>query len=164
MRTWALIRRICQQMLRDKRTFPDFPISFLAILTLMYFIFNGNEIDPSLGAVNLEEGLIVALEQEEVNVIQYEHANKETINKEELDGLLEWKNGKFLLTLKNSELAASNALQMKVNQAINIQMRTKLNNQSNETNNLSTKQIDTDYVYGNSETEYFDVFSPVLIG
>ena len=158
MRTWALIRRICQQMLRDKRTLALLFIAPLIILTLMYFIFNGNDIEPKLGVVELEKSLIDALGQEEVNVIHFDHANKDTIDKEELDGLLEWKNGKLLLTLKNSELATANALQMKVNQAI------ILANQKIKTIDLSMKQVDTAYVYGSNETEYFDVFSPVLIG
>ena len=48
MRTLALIKRICQEMLRDKRTLALLFIAPLLILTLMYFIFNGNTVDPKL--------------------------------------------------------------------------------------------------------------------
>ena len=164
MRIWALIRRICQQMLRDKRTLALLFVAPLFILTLMYFFFNGSSIDPKLGVVNVESSLVEALEQENIDVTHYEQGFKETIVEDDLDGLLKIKDGSFQLTLKNSDPASSKSLQMKVTQSIALHLQSVIHNQNTEPVDLASKHIDTDYVYGNSETEYFDVLSPVLIG
>jgi ABC-2 type transport system permease protein len=163
MRIWALIRRICQQMLRDKRTLALLFVAPLFILTLMYFFFNGNAIDPKLGVVNVETSFVEALAQEEISVIHYEQVNKEIIVDDDLDGLLNMKDGKWQLILKNSDPGSSKSLQIKVTQSIALHMQSQIPNKNAKPIDLA-KHIDTDYVYGNSETEYFDVLSPVLIG
>lgn len=48
MRTRALIARICRQMVRDKRTLALLFVAPLLVLTLMYYILNG-ERRTSLG-------------------------------------------------------------------------------------------------------------------
>ena len=55
MRIKALIKRICQQMFRDKRTLALIFIAPLLILTLMYFLFNSNTVIPNLGIVKIED-------------------------------------------------------------------------------------------------------------
>ncbi|MDV2887585.1 ABC transporter permease, partial [Alkalihalophilus pseudofirmus] len=49
MRISALIKRISQQLLRDKRTLELMFMAPLLVLTPMYFLFNGNTVDPKLG-------------------------------------------------------------------------------------------------------------------
>ena len=48
MRVRALIHRIIQQLRRDKRTLALLFLAPLLVLTLMYFIFNGDDKDPTL--------------------------------------------------------------------------------------------------------------------
>ena len=54
MRTLALIKRICLEMVRDKRTLALLFIAPLLILSLMYLLFNGESVDPKLGVVNVD--------------------------------------------------------------------------------------------------------------
>ncbi|MFJ8246602.1 ABC transporter permease [Peribacillus asahii] len=163
MRIAALVKRICQQMLRDKRTLALLFIAPLIILTLMYFLFNGNTVDSKLAVVNVDHSLVNVLEEADINVKQYEKADKETIVEDELDGLLKMKSGKLELTLLNRDPTTSKALQMKVNQAV-LHAQSKQMGQHAASVNLPQNSIDTKYVYGNSETEFFDVLSPVLVG
>ncbi|KMY50334.1 ABC transporter permease [Peribacillus loiseleuriae] len=164
MRTVALIKRICQEMLRDKRTLALLFVAPLIILTLMYFLFNGNTVDLKLGVVNVDNSLEKILEEANINVIQYDTADKETIVVEDLDGLLEVKNEKLELTLQNSDPSIAKALQMKVNQSVSLHAQSKFLNPNTAPVAIQKKNIDTQYVYGNSETAFFDVLSPVLVG
>ena len=166
MRIKALIIRIFQQILRDKRTLALLLIAPLFILTLMYFIFNGNTVEPKLGVTGVQENLISALEKADIDVITYEKADNETVINDDLDGLLQMDNQEFKLTLENSDPTSSKSLQMKVNQAISAQMQMSQTNKINAANNMIIKAptIDAEYIYGDDETTIFDVFSPILIG
>lgn len=164
MRTVALIKRICQEMLRDKRTLALLFIAPLIILTLMYVLFNGNTVDPKLGVVNVENNLEKILVEANIDLKHYEQADKETIIEEDLDGLLEVKDEKLVLTLENSDPSIAKVLQMKVNQSVSLQAQLKMLNPNAAPVVIQKKEIDTQYVYGNSETAFFDVLSPVLVG
>jgi ABC-2 type transport system permease protein len=164
MRTGALIKRICQQLLRDKRTLALLFFAPLLVLTLMYFLFNssGNAAEPTLGVVNVNPSLVQALEKTNVNVKEYQNATKETIVQDQLDGVLRNQENQLELILENSDPAKGKALQMKVNQA--AAAAAQLQNKNNTPDAAQTPRFATDYVYGNSETSFFDVLSPVLVG
>ncbi|KOA19122.1 inner membrane transport permease YbhR [Clostridium homopropionicum DSM 5847] len=160
MRTKALVSRICQQMLRDKRTLGLLFIAPLLILTLMYFIFNGNAVDPKLGIVNVSKSVTEALEKNDINIIEYKEANNDVIISDNLDGLLRVEDNKLKLTLQNSDPSKSKALLMKINQAVLAQAQ--VNNIAAPA--LKAPSIDVSYLYGDSETTFFDVLSPILVG
>lgn len=161
MRTLAIIQRIFRQMLRDKRTLGLLFVAPLFVLTLMYFLFNNTAADFTLGTENVESNLIQALEKSDITIKTYENTSDTQIVDDRLDGLLQMNNGKFRLTLANDDPSVSKALQIKVNQAIATQMQARQSN-----SNLSPAQpsIETKYIYGNSETKFFDIFSTILVG
>ena len=161
MRIVALVKRICQQMLRDKRTLALLFVAPLIILSLMYFLFNSNASNPKLGAVDINENLVQVLEDMDIDVREYETADNETITRENLEGLLIMNNGKLELTLQNSDPAKSKALLMRVNQAVAAQGQAGKNNASA---NMKMPSVDTKYVYGSSESSFFDILSPILVG
>lgn len=161
MRIRALITRICQQMLRDKRTLALLFVAPLLMLTLMHFLFNGSTVNPKLGAVNISKSLVKAMESSSIEVIKYDKASDEAIISDKLDGLIKMDNGKLTLILENSDPNKSKALLMKINQAISAQALEKGNNKLTV---LKMPSIDTKYVYGSSETSFFDVLSPILVG
>lgn len=164
MRTTALIKRICQQMFRDKRTLALLFVAPLLILTLMYFLFNGNTVNPKLGVVNIDQNIVKVLKDSKINVKDYENATSKTVVEDNLDGLLQMENGKFNLTLKNADPTTAKALQLKVNQAVASNAQAKLIQQIKAPVNIPNKNIETKYVYGNKNTVYFDVLSPILVG
>ncbi|HEX3015481.1 MAG TPA: ABC transporter permease, partial [Desulfobacteria bacterium] len=71
MRTSAIIKRICQQMLRDKRTLALLFVAPLLMLSLMYFLFNSTTLEPKLGVVSVDSSLISALAKENITVKEY---------------------------------------------------------------------------------------------
>jgi ABC-2 type transport system permease protein len=161
MRVVALVKRICQQMLRDKRTLALLFVAPLIILSLMYFLFNSNASNPKLGAVDINENLVQVLEDMDIDVRKYETADNETITRENLEGLLIMNNGKLELTLQNSDPAKSKALLMRVNQAVAAQGQA---GKTNSSANMKMPSVDTKYVYGSSESSFFDILSPILVG
>ncbi|CRK81040.1 ABC transporter permease [Neobacillus massiliamazoniensis] len=164
MRTTALIKRICQQMFRDKRTLALLFVAPLLILTLMYFLFNGNTVNPKLGVVNIDQNIVKVLKDSKITVKDYEKATSKTVVDDNLDGMLQMENGNFTLTLKNADPTTAKALQLRVNQAVASVSQAKLIQQLKVPVNIPNKTIETKYIYGNKNTVYFDVLSPILVG
>ena len=160
MRILAIIKRIIIEMLREKRTLALLFVAPLIVLTLMYFIFNGESADPKLGVYQIQDGIIQVLEQAHIEVIPYEQITADTVTEDHLDGLLQWKDSQIELTLENSDPSTSKALQMKIQQAIAASMQA-LQPDVAAANQLSFM---TNYVYGNAESTFFDVLSPILVG
>lgn len=117
MRIFALVKRIIQQMLRDKRTLALLLIAPLFILTLLYFLFNGGEADPKLGIMNLDSGMIEELETVDIKLEKYDQADAGLIKKDDLDGLLIKEDDAYDLTLENSNPTIASELKMKIGQA-----------------------------------------------
>ncbi|MCM3115289.1 ABC transporter permease [Neobacillus sp. MER 74] len=164
MRVFALIKRIFRQMFRDKRTLALLFVAPLLILTLMYFLFNGNTVDPKLGVTGVEDNLVSALKKADIQVKQYEKVNSQTVVNDDLDGLLEQENGHLKLTLQNNDPSKAKGLQMKVSQAVAAQSQAKLIQQNPAAAGLAQPSVDIDYVYGDADTVFFDVLSPILVG
>lgn len=157
MRIGALVNRIIHEMVRDKRTLGLLFIAPLLILSLMYFFFNGETADPKLGIKNMEANLITVLEDADIQIVELEGGAdpKKTITELELDGILQIDEGQVQLTLENSNPTTAKALQMKVNQVFFVDEMLQQN---------PLQEIKTTYIYGDSETVFFDILSPILIG
>lgn len=153
MRIVALIKRIMLQLLRDKRTMALLFFAPLIVLTLMYFFFNGDNENPQLGVVGGAEPLITALETASIDVISYREADQQTILTDGLDGLLKIDGDGFQITLENNDPGTSRALLMQVTQAAAMQGGAG-----------ATANINTEYIYGDEDTEFFDVLGPILVG
>ncbi|TWT05489.1 ABC transporter permease [Planococcus sp. CPCC 101016] len=153
MRIVALIKRIMLQLLRDKRTMALLFFAPLIVLTLMYFFFNGDNENPQLGVVGATEPLITALENASIDVISYKEADQQTILTDGLDGLLEIDGDGFQITLENNDPGTSRALLMQVTQAASMQGGAG-----------ATANINAEYIYGDEDTEFFDVLGPILVG
>lgn len=164
MRVAALIKRICQQMLRDKRTLALLLVAPLLILTLMYFLFNGSTVEPKLGVTGVDHQLVNVLKEANITVKSYDNVTGKTVVTDDLDGLLEQKNGQFTLTLLNDDPSAAKGLQMKVNQAIAGQSQAKLIQQNPAAAKMMQTTTKTKFVYGDKNTIFFDVLSPILVG
>lgn len=211
MRIWALVKRIMQQMIRDKRTLALLFIAPLLILTLMYFIFNGEAADPKLVVEGIESDFEEKLKDVDIDVIHDEEKVSSSEWDEDIDGIMEKKDDSYILTLKNDDPSVANGLKVRISQAASSYMQQMLvegqkdllTNQKQlveqlqavlkllpseaqegldvldmdsfdasdieEAKDALDAQKDTDvldvrYVYGDEETEYFDVLSPLLVG
>ncbi|MWV43030.1 ABC transporter permease [Paenibacillus sp. HJL G12] len=163
MRIRALIRRICEQLLRDKRTLALLFLAPLLVLSLMYYLFNhtGNASDAKIGVVKLNPQIIELMNQQGMNVVSYDSADKNTLVKDKLDAVIEMQEGGIHLILKNNDPSQSKALQMRISQATSA-----LSEMTQEQGNAAAPKLSltTEYVYGSADTTFFDTLSPILIG
>lgn len=168
MRTVALIKRILLQILRDKRTLALLFIAPLLVLTLMNLVFNGKTVDPVLGIEKGSQQTIESLKDADIVVKKYEKVSDidDAIVKRDLDGFLQVKVDKTTITLLNDDPSVAKSLEMRVKQIVSTEAQLKLMGTSNKTQGKLPPQdtIQTKYVYGSSDTEFFDTFSPVLVG
>lgn len=158
MRILALVKRILLQIVRDKRTLALLFIAPLLVLTLMNFVFNGKEVVPQLAINGVPEALVEQLEDANINVVEVEAVDdiKSFLRDEQLDGLLAINNQSVSLTLTNDVPSTAQALEMKIKQLLQMQLLQQLP--------ISDQQIQTNFIYGDSDTVLFDTFSPMLIG
>jgi ABC-2 type transport system permease protein len=110
--------------------------------------------------VNIDKNIVTSLEDSSISVEKFESASYETVKNQGLDGLLHNDGGKIELILLNDDPTTSKALQMKVNQAIASQFQPKIGSMGSG----SMPSIETKYVYGSSETTFFDILISILIG
>ncbi|GAJ38881.1 ABC transporter permease [Saccharococcus caldoxylosilyticus] len=182
MRTIAVVRRIFQQMLRDKRTLALMFVAPLLILTLFHFLFTSNTAEnPKLGVANADDALVKQLKDKDITVITYERVGnaKKTIVDDQLDGFMQIKGEGIQLTFENSDPSKTKALQIKIQQVIAAQSAKKqasimkewiqhlqktLNAPKIKMEQVSSPKMHIAYVYGNKDTSFFDVLSPVLVG
>jgi ABC-2 type transport system permease protein len=161
MRISALIKRICKQMLRDKRTLALLFVAPLLILSLMYLLFNGETADYKIGIMNIDQKFAENLEElEEIQITSYEASIEPiaTIVTDDLDGILKMENNKIELFLQNDDPTRAKGLQIIINQALSSQFQSTLGFES------SSDKMNISYIYGDEDTVFFDVLSPILIG
>lgn len=167
MRTVALIKRILLQISRDKRTLALLFVAPLLVLTLMNLVFNGNAVDPVLGVANGNKQIIEKLEEADIVVKEYNKVSNvnETILEKKLDGFLQVEDDKATITLLNNDPTIAKSLEMKVKQIYSKEKQIQLLGINGVQSELSLQDsMKTNYVYGDSETELFDTFSPILVG
>ncbi|WP_026692837.1 ABC transporter permease [Peribacillus kribbensis] len=154
MRTAALIKRIFQQMLRDKRTLALLFVAPLLVLTLMNLVFNGKTVDSTIGVENVSPAMITQFKAADIKVETFNQTSstKNTMEKHDLDAFLKIENGRPELTLLNTDPTAAKSLQMKIKQMLSTQKA------------AAKDPIQTHYIYGSKDTGFFDVVSPILIG
>lgn len=151
MRIGAIITRIIQQLRRDRRTLALLFIAPLLILTLMYFIFDSQSSDLTIVVSGENEILIDTLEKNDFQVTAVEDFSQHQLEEKGLDSWLQVDNGEMTLTLLNDDPSRAKAVQMVLAQSLTKQQS-------------STPALNTNYVYGNADTNIFDIFSPMLVG
>jgi len=181
MRTIALVKRICIQMVRDKRTLALMMIAPLVILTLLHYLLSADTSSPRLGVNGIEEELVEQLNDKEIEVIQYDQLKNtnQVMKHDHLDGFLQIEGEEIHLTLTNDQPSTSKVLQTKVLQAISFEsakeqannlskflqdIQSDLPNTPVNLGNTKTPDMHTSYIYGSSETTFFDQLSPILVG
>lgn len=166
MRIAALMKRIFIEMFRDKRTLALLFVVPLVILSLVYILFNGKTVPAKLGVTQIDEKIIEILEEADVEVKEYEEAinYNQIIIDDHLDGFLIFSKNDYQLLLQNDDPLRSGPLERKVTQAVAARNQGEIFEQLGFISNGNEPSIKIEYIYGSSETEYFDVLSTILIG
>lgn len=151
MRVIALVTRIIQQLRRDKRTLALLFLAPLVILTLMYFIFNGDGPNASIVISHSNPAIVEQLQEADISVVEINDYSLEQLKQDEFDGWLSFEQGSLQLTLLNDDPTIASVLQMKLAQMLQGKA-------------AEADMLTINYVYGDANTALFDIFSPMLIG
>ena len=127
MRTLAMIKRVLQEMLRDKRTLAMMFTAPLLILTLMYFLFQSNNNQTAdLAVRNVDSTLIKAIDNNNLKIhhISSDDSAKQLIRDHDYAAVMTQKGNKLTLTLQNSNQTKSSIIKKSL-QSGQIKLKTQ---------------------------------------
>ncbi|UUI41832.1 ABC transporter permease [Oceanobacillus oncorhynchi] len=102
MRMLQLIKRICKQVLRDKRTLALLFLAPIFVITLLNYIFPDPDDEVTIAAVNVNDEVIDILEDNDIIVKQENEMDIQSYLEEgNASGVLEEKDGNWTLTILN---------------------------------------------------------------
>ncbi len=155
MRVMALVKRILQQIGRDKRTIGLLVFAPILVLTMLHLVFNGDDYTPKIGLVNVPEQIEDKMNLKGAHITQLkgEKQAKELLSSGELDGYLLFDQMRPLVYLEGSDPLINGAA-MKW-----IQMAFKPLQEQN-----GSADMNIHYLHGSAGMSQFDYFGPVLLG
>nr|WP_315023515.1 ABC transporter permease [uncultured Aminipila sp.] len=151
MRVKALAKRILMQIRNDKRTLALMLVAPLLILTLLYFVFEGAQNTVDIGVINVSEGFIEELIQN--NVVPTRCQDLSELEKGKVTAVVTVKSGKVYAWVDGSNSTKSGNAVKAIEAASRgvMQLRTDL-------------KSDITYVYGAEDLSLFDNFASILMG
>lgn len=177
MRFKAIFVRVTKELLRDKRTLALMLVAPVLVLTLMYFIFDtNNDVNLKVGVdESVPNKIVNALPSDKVEIKEYDSPSsiKKTIVNSDLDAYIEKKGDKLDVTYKNENPSNTGITKQLLGSAIQknklqdmAKVINKIPSNIKQGNSAQGEQItlDNHYLYGNSDSTFFDKMFPILIG
>lgn len=177
MRFKAIFVRVTKELLRDKRTLALMLVAPVLVLTLMYFIFDiNNDVNLKVGVdESVPNKIVNALPSDKVKIKEYDSPSsiKKTIVNSDLDAYIEKKGDKLDVTYKNENPSNTGTTKQLLGSAIQknklqdmAKVINKIPSNIKQGNSAQGEQItlDNHYLYGNSDSTFFDKMFPILIG
>jgi ABC-2 type transport system permease protein len=155
MRVMALVKRILQQIVRDKRTMGLLIVAPILVMSMLYLVFNGEEYTPKIGLVNMPTEVANHINFEGAQVTEFgdEQDAREQLATQQLDGYITFEGQSPSIFLEGSDPSVSSAT-IRWFQAVMAAGYQKGN----------APELKVDYLHGTSDMGQFDYFGPVLLG
>ncbi|MGY0691279.1 ABC transporter permease [Virgibacillus sp. FSP13] len=152
MRIRAIVKRIFQQFIQDKRSLALLFIAPLFVLTLLWVVLDMDQYEPTIAVTGVPDRIQTILEDEDATI---EQMNKEeageALENKTIDAHLTWEGKQAEITMEGSDPTATKAVQQLLSQA-SKQM------------NPNALDLDVQFLHGSSDLQLFDNIGPVLIG
>lgn len=179
--------RIFKQVLRDKRTLALILVAPLLVMTLLYFLMqNANEMeDLKIGTYDLNESLEETLaDADHVKLVSFDDKEniESKVRNEELSAFIYEDNGTLHVVNDNTDPTKTKQLEGLLKQAeIKSVFHSLEDNLTEVQDNLqklkdtdapitvpefekkNEREIENTYLYGDEDSNYFDMISPILI-
>ncbi|GKV56712.1 transport permease protein [Sporosarcina sp. NCCP-2222] len=154
MRVTAMVKRILKQLIRDKRTIGLLIFAPILVLTMLYFVFNGEDYVPRIGLVDAPESFVEQLDDRKATLSLFEEEGdaEAKIAEKELDAYIKFVGGQPELILEGSDPTVTGATMEWVQEAF----------QPRQPENAPQLKVDT--MFGSDDMGQFDYFGPVLLG
>lgn len=185
--------RVVQQVVKDKRTLVFMLLAPVFVLSLLYFIMTGSSADPHMGAVDLDESLEEALE-EEANVTKYASPDQAmaVMKDQKIDAYFYMDGDKPYIEIEGADVTKKSPVLQAVQGALQSYQKTraedkkadaedmkeelkpvlkKVQQQTGESldvdfpnMDISMKGPEVHYLYNDKDADLFDQVSPALMG
>lgn len=185
--------RVVQQVVKDKRTLVFMLLAPVFVLSLLYFIMTGSSADPHMGAVDLDESLEEALE-EEANVTKYASPDQAmaVMKDQKIDAYFYMDGDKPYIEIEGADVTKRSPVLQAVQGALQSYQKTraedkkadaedikeelkpvlkKVQQQTGESldvdfpnMDISMKGPEVHYLYNDKDADLFDQVSPALMG
>ncbi|MFD1068124.1 ABC transporter permease [Oceanobacillus locisalsi] len=140
MRMLQLIKRICKQVLRDKRTLALLFLAPIFVITLLNYIFPDPDDEVTIAAVNVSDEVIDILEDNDIIVKQENEVDiKPYLEEGNASGVLEESDGEWTLSLLNDNPMDEGSAIQGSSQAV---METNLNDLSENIDDMISHMED----------------------
>ncbi|MBB6636898.1 ABC transporter permease [Cohnella thailandensis] len=160
MRIRALALRIVRQFIRDRRTIALLFLAPLLVLTLMYFVFNGQSVKPDLATIGIPAEWHSKLEQAGAKIEPYSSLPEAEadLRKGKLSAILSTEGNRFSVRLEGSDPSESKSALLLIQQTLQSDIERDL------TSSAWSAKLDISYEHGEGRLTSFDSFGPVLVG
>ncbi|KRN26735.1 ABC transporter permease [Liquorilactobacillus mali] len=171
----AILIRVTKEILRDKRTLALMLLAPILILTLMNLVFNSStDTKLKIGvADNVPGKIIQSLPSSKVTIRHYPNSlnRAKKIQSDDLDAFVGRSKNKLEITNENEDPTKSsqvksifaNALLVSKIKELSLTLK-KISLQTSTKQTSSNLKIKNSYLYGNSNSTFFDKVFPILIG
>ncbi|MFV0558600.1 MAG: ABC transporter permease [Enterococcus sp.] len=173
MRFRAIFLRVIKELIRDKRTLALMLLAPLFVLTLMNVVFDINEeTQVKIGVTSTVPSEIVqGLVSDQVVIETYDSqlTPQQVIRTDELDAFLTLDETTFKVTYENTVPGTSAKVQqllqnVLLQQTLVEQAQLLTKSGLTTSSSLPNYQVESTYLYGSSDSTFFDNIFPMLIG
>jgi len=177
MRTLSIAKRITKELLRDKRTLALMFFAPILILFLMKLVFSvSSSTNVDIATVQVNSSLVKTIDKtKHVATKKYSTNAKaqKALDDKKVDAVIHYKKGDFYVTYANTDASKTSATKMALKSAIVATNTNKMKDtlqeiqaqMPNAPKTVAHKaQIHNKYVYGDSDTNFFDKIVPILMG
>lgn len=152
MRIRAIIKRIVQQFMRDKRSIALMMIAPLFVMTLLWLVLDMDQYEPTLAVTGVPTQLQDTLKEQGASIKEMNAKQaKQALKEKDIDAYIQWDKNKIVVTMEGSDPNATSAVQ---------KILTKASKQLNP-NSLN---LEINFLHGSTDLDLFDNIGPVLIG
>ncbi|RDY26021.1 ABC transporter permease [Romboutsia weinsteinii] len=153
MKSLIIGKKIIKQVLRDKRSLAMIIVLPMVLMTLFYFVLKDNDYTPTISLIDGNKNIKTALDTNELDIKEYSlQESKNKLKENNIDGYIEIKDSKLILTLDDSEIYRSKNVISKLQESI-----------TNKYNNL-TVDLEVAYLYNSDNLSMFESIGPIFIG
>lgn len=171
----AVCRRVIRELIRDKRTLALMLIAPMFILTLMNIVFDANgNVDVRIGMdQTVPTEIKKALPSDDVSIKTYDKDTdiEKTVKEDNLDAFVSLDDGEFHITYENADPSKTAQIKNLFRGAltgVKIETLTKEVQQAAQASGqprvMKDYSIKNTYMYGDSDSTFFDKIFPILIG
>lgn len=193
MRILSIANRVIKELLRDKRTLALMFVAPIVIILLLSILFSANSTtNVEIGTVSVSKSVRSNLDNtKHVTVKTYDSKGdaKQALKNDKIDSIIQKKDSSYSITYANTDSSKTTAVKMAFKNAVTKTTMTSMKDQLKTTSTALAKlkqrlptvtatqsqqtsvspstaktKVTNHYVYGDSDTGFFDKILPILIG